>query len=264
MQREQVELQGIQFPASIRDEGASVELLNIEGANLPKGLEDWVSENHLASERQWGIISQARSKEEILLLALSFRKVLRTRYKMQAGRLTKQQEESTEPELGEFHFRRDGAMELYSVGAKQRNMVLQSLGEALGDKQAAKPLFLSKESMLSLMSEATEVSSVSLSGIGNPFFNEMSLSGADPSNSRTFKEMLSSGVIKSFRARYHIDSSAGSEGGAQGKLDSLLVTVSSNCKVRFYAGGQVVLSQSDVEEFLARVRKLASSEVATE
>ena len=247
---------------AIREEGASVELLNLGAANFGKRIETWIVENHFSSDRQWGLISQATTKQEIVLLSLSFRRVLRTRYKISGGRLTKQQEETTEPEIGEIHFRRDGLLELYSVSSKQRNALLQSFGEALGEKDSVKQLVVSKESMLSLMKEATEVSSVSLAGLGNPFFSDMTLSGLDPANSRTFKEMVSTGTIKSFRGKFHMDSIQGS-GDAAGKMDSMLVSVQSNCKVRFFAGGQNIIAQSDIEDFLTKVSELSSSDAET-
>ncbi len=262
VQREQLQLQGIQFPATIRDEGASIELLSVVASGSGTAIEQWIVENHFSSDKQWGLISQANTKEEIILLSLSFRKVLRTRYKISTGRLTRLQEESTEPEIGELHFRPDGSLELYSVSAKQRNAILHSLEEAMGDKDAIKTLLLSKKSMISLMKNATEVSSVSLTGLGNPFFSEMTLSGADPSNSRTFKEMISGGVIKSFRAKFHMDSNVSGEERAH-ETHSMLVSVSSNCKVRFFSGGQNVVAQSDIEDFLSRVKKLATSEAET-
>ncbi len=263
MQREQIELQGIQFPTSIREDGASFEILQLDAKTslASKELDRWISENYPGSDRNWGVIASARSKEEVLFLVLSYKRVLRTRYKLQSGRLSKQQEEATEPEIGEFHVRKDGMMELYYVPAKQRNMVIQSLGEFFGgDKNIASSLLLSNEAMAKLMKEATEVSSVSLTGIGNPFFSDVTLSGSDPVNSRTYKELLSSSAtIKSFRGKFQSDSSdSGGEGDG-----TLLVTVTSSCKIRFY-GGQVPVSQSDIEDYASRVGKLAKISMPSE
>lgn len=246
MQREQVELQGIQFPVTVREDGASIEIVELRSS---RNLDQWASENHFGSERPWGIISSAKSKEESFFLALSFRRVNRTRFKMQSGRLSKQQEEVTEPEVGELHLRRDGALEFYSVPAKQRNMIFQSLEESFS-KESLSSLTISKQSMLSLMEDAIEVSSVSLTGIGNPFFSDVTLSGSDPANSRTFKELLPQATIKSFRAKFQVDSE-------NEEQSSIMITISNNCKLRFY-GGQGVLSQSDVEDYVSKVRKVAT------
>ncbi len=261
MQREQVELQGIQFPVTVREEGASVELLNLGASSFGKSIEAWIVENHFSSDRQWGLISQATTRQEIILLSLSFRKALRTRYNISGGRLTKKQEETTEPEIGEIHFRRDGLLELYSVSAKQRSALMTSLGDTLG-KDSLKQLRLSKEAMLSLMKEATEVSSVSLGGLGNPFFSEMTLSGPDPVNSRTFKEMLSTGMVKAFRGRFHIEGGL-DQNEVAGKTASMLATVQSNCKVRFFASGQNAVTQAEIEDFLTKVSELSSSDAET-
>ncbi|MGI0078265.1 MAG: hypothetical protein ACRECH_01430 [Nitrososphaerales archaeon] len=257
MQREQVQLQGIEFPVTVREEGASVELLKLSEPNFDKKVEAWIVQNHFSSAGKWGLISQATTRQEIVLLSLSFRKVLRTGYSISNGRLTKKQEETTEPEMGELHFRRDGLIELYSVSPKLRILLLKPLREALGD--SVKQLLLSKESMLSLMKEATEVSSVSLGGMGNPFFSEMTLSGSDPANSRTFKEMLSAGTIKAFRGRFPIDQGHDVSGEA-GRIGSILVTVQSNCKVRFFASGRNPLLQASVEDFLTKVSEFASND----
>lgn len=255
MQREQIELQGIQFPAAIREEGASIEILQLDSKSQAlKDLESWATENQLDAERKWGVISHARSKEESVFLALSFRRVTRTRYRVQSGKLSRQQEEVTEPELGELHIRKDGVLELYSVPAKQKNMAVQSLGDFFGGKEAAQTLGIPKDAMIGLMKEAVEVSSVSLTGIGNPFFSDVTLSGSDPANSRTFKELLPSATIKSFRGKFHLDS-----GSDSGDGESLVIaTINSSCKVRFF-GGQTPLAQADIEEFVSRVRKIASA-----
>lgn len=265
MQREQIELQGIQFPSSIREDGVSIEILQLDTKRslASRNLDNWISENYPSSDRPWGVVSHARSKEETLFLVLSYKRVLRTRYKVQSGRLSKQQEETTEPEIGEFHVRKDGMIELYSVAAKQRNIVIQSLAEFFGgDKNVASVLSLSNEAMIKLMKDATEVSSVSLTGIGNPFFSDVTLSGSDPANSRTYKELLSaSATIKSFRGKFQSDST---ERGSEESASSLmLLTITNNCKIRFY-GGQIPVSQSDIEDFASRVRKLAKTALAEE
>jgi hypothetical protein len=266
MQREQIELQGIQFPTSIREDGASVEITQLDSTKslASKELDNWISDNYPSSDRNWGVIASARSKDEALFLVLSYKRVQRTKYKLQSGRLSKQQEEGTEPEIGEFHLRKDGLMELYCVPAKQKNMVFQSLGEYFGgdDKNIASPLFLSNEAMVKLMKDATEVSSVSLTGIGNPFFSDVTLSGSDPVNSRTYKELLSStATIKSFRGKFDSDTP---NGGSEADVSSLMIiTVTSSCKIRFY-GGQIPIAQSDIEDFALRVGKLAKVSLPSE
>ncbi len=229
MQKGNVELQGLQFPASIRDQGASVEILKTNVKDVSR----WAEENRLAQDRQWGIISRAKSKTEELFLGLSFKKVTRTRLVFREGRVERREEESTEPEIGEFHFRNDGVLELYSVGAKHRSLLIRSFTERFG-KESLEQLFLKKESMSKLMEEAVEVASVSLTGLGNPFFSDATLSGD----------------LKYFRAKYSVDSSGESSG-------VMMVTIHSNCKLRFF-GGQNVQAQSDIEEFVTRVKTLAS------
>ena len=92
------------------------------------------------------------------------------------------------------------------------------------------------------MSEAIEVSSISLNGLGNPFFSDASFSGADPVNSKTCKELIASGEIKSFRGKFQ----------ASGDGDSSLLVVgvsSSKCRTRFYGKD---IAQQDIEEFSKR------------
>lgn len=259
MQREQVQLQGIDFPETIRQEGASVELFRLESPSF-KDIEAWIVDNHFDTDRQFGFVSEANNKQEIMLLWLSFRRVIRTRYRVTAGRLSKLQEESTEPEIGELHFRRDGLLEMYAMSPKQRNLILNSLEDAF-QESSVKRLSLSKSAMISLMKEAVDVSSVSLSGLGNPFFSDMTLSGEDPVGSRTYKEILASGSIKSFRGRFQIES--GQEVSSSG-LNFLFVTVQNKCKVRFHAGGENVVAQSSLEDFLSKVGELSTIETEVE
>jgi hypothetical protein len=258
LQREQLQLQGIQFPTITRDEGASIELLGFERTNFGKDLEKWIVENHYTSERQWGFISQVNSKEEILLLSLSFHKVIRTRLNVSRGHLTKQLEELTEPEISEIHFRKDGLMEIYSAGSKMRSTLLSSLNESLAGMDPVRTLAIEKESMLSLMKDASEVTSISLAGLGNPFFSDAILSGADPSNSRTFKELISGGTIRSFRARYFSEGESASEEHSSNR-ELLLVSVRNDCKLRFYTGRKNVLVQSEIEDFLSKLKKFVTS-----
>lgn len=211
---------------------------------------EWIAENRLGGDKQWGIISEAKTKEENLLLSLTFKRVIRTRYKLQNGRIERVEEESTEPEIGEFHFRSDDLLELYSCGAKQRGFILKSISESFG-KEELSSLSLTKDAMRSLMEEAIEVNSVSLTGLGNPFFTDATLSGPDPKGSKTYKEFLQSGEIKLFRAKYQTSTDDASIG-------PLMVTISSNCKIRFF-GGQTPVAQSDIEEFTKKVASLATS-----
>ncbi len=100
MQRGQVQLQGFSFPFSIRELGTTVELISLK----TRDYSGWISENRLEGDKQWGVISEAKTKEENLLLSLTFKRVVRTRYRLQSGRIERVEEESTEPELGHFKF----------------------------------------------------------------------------------------------------------------------------------------------------------------
>lgn len=246
MQRGQVQLQGFSFPFSIRELGTTVELISLKTRDYSR----WISENRLEGDKQWGVISEAKAKEENLLLSLTFKRVVRTRYRLQSGRIERVEEESTEPELGEFHFRKDDLLELYSCGAKQRTSILKSISEAFG-KDELSALSLSNDAMRSLMEEAIEVNSVSLSGLGNPFFTDATLTGPDPKGSKTYKELLQSGDIKSFRAKFQ-------SAADDASIAPLMVTISRNCKIRFFAS-QAPVSQSDIEEFTKKVSSLATS-----
>lgn len=239
-----MQLEGIKFPSATREQGGSVELLKFDSVDVSS----WAKENMLEGDRQWGIISQAKSKDEDLFLSLSFRRVERTRLKLQNGRIERVQEEATEPEIGEFHFRGDGLLELYSLSAKQKSALTQSIRESFGENSIGQ-LYLSKDAMKSLMVEAIEVSSVSLSGLGNPFFNDATLSGTDPVNSKTYKDLVGSGEIRSFRAKFQGASTEAS--GAP-----LIVTVHSNCKLRFF-GGKSPVAQEDIEDFAKKVASIA-------
>jgi len=248
MQKGQVQLQGIPFPYSVREQGASVELMKFE-SNDDQSMAKWAQENLLEGDRQWGVIAQSKSKEENLFLSLSFKRVQRSRLKLQNGRIERIQEEVTEPEMGEFHVRQDGILELYSYGAKQKTALAKSLSESFGN-DCLKQLFLQKDAMKSLMTEAIEISSVSLTALGNPFFNDATFSGTDPANSKTYKELSASGEIKSFRAKFQ-------SGESDSASAPLIVTVYSNCKLRFF-GGQVPVPQSDIEDFAKKVTDIAS------
>ena len=205
----------------------------------------------LVEDGNWGIISQHKSKDENQFLSLSFKKVQRNRLKLQNGRVERVQEEATEPELAEFHVRHDGLLELYSCSAKQKSAVVKSLSEAFG-KDCLTPLYLAKDSMRSLMTEAIEVSSVSLTGLGNPFFNDATLTGTDPVKSKTFKELSTAGEIKSFRAKF-----ASASGDGDASSSTLTVSISSSCKIRFF-GTQSPIAQTDIEDFDKKVTDIAS------
>jgi hypothetical protein len=246
MQRGQIQLQGIAFPYSTRDQGATVELLNAKSRDYS----EWIEENHLDGDRQWGIVSQAKSPKETLLLSLTFRRVLRTRYKFQNGRIEKSQEETTEPELGEFHLRKGGLLELYSVSAKLRGFFMKSISESFG-KESVDTLVLKKGAIRSLMEEAIEVGAVSITGLSNPFFTDATFAGPDPKGSKTYKELLQSGEIRSFRAKFQSPSEDSSS-------QPLAVSITNNCKIRFY-GGQSPIAQSDIEDFAEKIASLATS-----
>ena len=142
MQRGNIQLQGLQFPNVMRDQGTSVELVKTNIKDISK----WAEENKLSGDKTWGIISRAKAKHEELFLVLGFRKMTRTRLVFSEGRVERKQEETTEPEIGEFHLRGDGLLELYSCGAKLRSAILHSLSETFG-KDSVNQLYLTKESM---------------------------------------------------------------------------------------------------------------------
>ena len=248
MQRGNIQLEGLQFPNVMRDQGTSVELLKTKNV---KDISKWADDNRLAGDKPWGVISRAKAKQEDLFLVLGFRKQVRTRLVFKEGRVERKQEETTEPEIGEFHLRSDGLLELYSCGAKLRSGILHSFSEEYG-KEATSHLYLPKESMQKLMNDSMEVLSISLSGLGNPFFSDATLAGPDPASSKTCKELMASGDVKAFRAKY----GTSSEGNSS--TDVLMVTVYNNCRTRFFPG-QGVQSQSDIEEFLTRVYQLSAS-----
>jgi hypothetical protein len=245
-----IQLQGINFPSGTRDQGASIEILRfdkIKGAEL----DSWMQKNLFRDEDKWGIVANSKSKEETQILTMTFRRIQATRLRLISGRVERVEEEVTEPELCECHLRsKDPLLELYSYSAKQRTALFASLEQDFG-KEQVKEQFLSKDAMKSLMAEAIEISSVSLGALGNPFFSDATLSGTDPANSKTYKELVSSGEIKSFRGRFQTQS--GDVGSS-----TMNVTVSSKCKVRFSAGQSAVL-QSDIEEFVERVANIAQT-----
>lgn len=236
----------MQFPSSVREQGASVEILK---CNV-KDISAWADQNKISSDKPWGIISRAKSKQEDLFLALSFRKVTRTRLVFRDGRVERKEEESTEPEIGEFHFRNDGLLELYSCSAKQRNLLTRSFMDDYG-KESLDKLFLTKEAMTKLMQEAVEVLSVSLTGLGNPFFSDATLTGADPVNSKTCKELISSGDVKSFRGKFS------SESASEESSSVMMVTIHNNGKLRFF-GGQNTQAQSEIEDFVSKVKGMST------
>jgi len=235
----------------VRELGASVEVLKFEGAKESE-LNSWIQKNLFQSgEEKWGIIARSKSKEESQLLTLGFKRTLRTRMKLQSGRIERIEEEATEPEIGEFHVKaKETVLELYSLSAKQRSALLSSLAEEFG-KESVQELSLSKDAMKSLMTEAIEVTSVSLSALGNPFFSDATLTGTDPSNSKTYRELMPSGEIRSFRAKFQ---SRSEDSGSS----PLVVTVSAKCKLRFF-GGQSPVLQSDVEEFVEKIANIAQT-----
>lgn len=246
MQRGQVQLQGIPFPCAEREQGASVELMRFDQNDVQK-VESWAGENSLEGDREWGVIARSKSKHENAYLSLAFRRIQRTRLKLAGGRVERITEESTEPEIGEFHFRNDGILELYSYGAKQRTALSKSFTESFG-KDSLRKLYLQKDAMKSLMTEAIEVSSVSLGGLGNPFFSDATLSGTDPMNSKTFKEMATAGEIKAFKGKF--------ASGDNANHSSLIVTIHSSCKVRFFSS-QTPVAQVEIEDFAKRISDIA-------
>jgi len=244
-----IQLQGIPFPYGVRDLGASVEVVRFEGVKETE-LTSWIQKNMFqGDDEKWGIIAKSKSKEELQCLTMSFRRALRTRLRLVSGRIERVEEEATEPEICEFHIRsKEPILELYSFSAKQRTALFGSLSDEFG-KESILELSLTKDAMKSLMTEAIEISSVSLSALGNPFFSDATLTGTDPVNSKTYRELVPSGEIRSFRARFQ---SRSDETGSS----PLVVTVSMKCKIRFF-GSQSPVLQSDIEEFVERVANIA-------
>jgi hypothetical protein len=243
-----IQLQGIPFPYGVRELGASVEVVKFEGVKEAE-IQSWIQKNLFQTgEEKWGILARSKSKEEVQCLTIGFKRTVRSRLRLHSGRLESTDEEATEPEVCEFHVKpKEAILELYSFSAKQRSTLFTSLEEAF-DKESLQELSLSKDGMKSLMTEALEVSSVSLSGLGNPFFSDATLTGTDPSNSKTYRELLTSGEIRSFRAKFQSLSEETSS--------PLILTISSKCKLRFFSGQSTIL-QSDVEEFVEKVASIA-------
>ncbi len=244
-----IQLQGIPFPYGVRELGASVELVKFEAVKDSE-LNSWMQKNSFRNgDEKWGILARSKTKEEAQCLTIAFKRTLRTRFKVHSGRIEKIEEEATEPEVCEFHVKpKESVIELYSFSAKQRTGLFTSLAEEFG-KDSLQELSLTKDAMRSLMTEAIEVSSISLSGLGNPFFSDATLTGTDPSNSKTYKELMPSSEIRSFRAKFPSRSD-------EGASSPLTVTISSKCKMRFF-GGQSPVLQADVEEFGEKIASIA-------
>ena len=96
------------------------------------------------------------------------------------------------------------------------------------------------------MKDSIEALSISLTGLGNPYFSDATLAGPDPSNSKTCKELMASGDVKAFRAKYSTDSDSS---------EVIMVTVHNNCRLRL--PGQKVQAQADIEEFVTCVNELS-------
>jgi hypothetical protein len=226
-----------------------VEVVKFEG---PKDSEvqSWIQKNLFQNgEEKWGILARSKSKEETQCLTIGFKRTTRSRLRLHSGRVERTDEETTEPELCEFHVKsKEAVLELYSYSAKQRGSLFASVEEEFG-KESLQELSLPKGAMKSLMTEAIEVSSVSLSGLGNPFFSDATLTGTDPSNSKTYRELLPSGEIRSFRGKFQSRSEETSS-------SPLVLTISAKCKLRFF-GGQTAVLQSDIEEFVEKIANIA-------
>jgi hypothetical protein len=244
-----IQLEGIPFPYGVRELGASVEVVKFEG---PKDSEvqSWIQKNLFQNgEEKWGILVRSKSREETQCLTIGFKRTTRSRLQFHSGRLERTDEETTEPEVCEFHLKpKEAVLELYSYSAKQRSSLFTSIVEEFG-KESLQELSLSKDAMKSLMTEAIEVSSVSLSGLGNPFFSDVTLTGTDPSNSKTYRELLPSGEIRSFRGKFQSRSE-------ETRPSPLVLTISAKCKLRFF-GGQSAVLQSDIEEFVEKIANIA-------
>ena len=244
-----VQLQGIPFPYGVRELGTSVEIVKLEGVK-DSALQSWIQKNLFQNgEEKWGILARSKTKEEVQCLTIGFKRSIRTRLRLHSGRIERTEEETTEPEVCEFHIKpKEAVLELYSFSAKQRSSLFAMLGEEFG-KDALQELSLSKDAMKSLMTEAIEVSSVSLSALGNPFFSDATLTGTDPSNSKTYRELLPSGELRSFRGKFQSRSEETSS-------SPLILTISAKCKLRFF-GGQSPVLQSDIEEFVEKIANIA-------
>lgn len=245
----QLQIQGIAFPSAVRDNGSSVEIVSFEGPKESE-LNLWIQNNLFKDgSDKWGIIAKSKSKEEFQFLTIAFRSVLRSRLRIHSGRIERIEEETVEPEVCEFHVQlKNPILELYAFSARHRSALFQSLRDSFGE-EAVRELVLTKDAMKSLMTEAIEVSSISLTGLGNPFFSDASFSGTDPSNSKSCKELIPVGEIRSFRGKFQTRSE---EAGSQ----PLMVTVSSNCKVRFFGGHSPIL-QPYIEEFVERISNIS-------
>ncbi|HYB03545.1 MAG TPA: hypothetical protein VED17_03725, partial [Nitrososphaerales archaeon] len=230
----QIQLQGIPFPYGVRELGASVEVVKFDGAKDSE-VHSWIQKNLFRNgEEKWGILARSKSKEESQFLTIGFKRTTRSRLRLHSGRLERTDEEITEPEMCEFHLKpKEAVLELYSFSGKQRSSLFASMEEEFG-KESVQELSLSKDAMKSLMTEAIEVSSVSLSGLGNPFFSDATLTGTDPSNSKTYRELLPSGEIRSFRGKFQSRSEETSS-------SPLILTISAKCKLRFFSGQSAVL-----------------------
>jgi hypothetical protein len=256
-----VELNGFSFPSAIREASTSVEILKFDpGKDIE--ISDWADQNVFTNPvsdeealEKWGIISHATAGKNLedLYLSLSFRSTVRSVLQFRNGVVDRVDQQSLDPEIGEFHINhKAGLLELYSPNPKLRTNLVRSLKDFCGENSVSE-LFLSKDALRSLMEEAIEVTSISLTGLGNPFFSDATFSGTDPVNSKTCKELLVSGEIKSFRAKYQ---TAGSSNDASSP--PLAASVSgSKCKLSFYAR-QSPVSQGDIEDFIQRVSNIAS------
>jgi hypothetical protein len=226
-----------------------VEVLKFESAK-DRQVNNWIQKSlYRNGEEKWGIIARSTTKDEAQCLTLGFKHSMRARLKLQSNRVERVEEETVEPEICEFHVKsKEGILELYSFSAKQRSSLLVSLAEEFG-KDSIQELTLSKDAMKSLMTEAIEVTSVTLSSLGNPFFSDATLTGTDPSRSKTYRELMPSGDIRSFRGKFqgHNDEASSTP---------LILTVSAKCKLRFF-GGQSPVLQADVEEFVEKVSNIA-------
>ena len=98
-----IQLQGIPFPYGVRELGASVEVIRFDGVKDSE-LNSWIQNNLCRNgEEKWGIITSSKTKEEVQCLSIGFIRTIRTRLRLQSGRIERIEEEATEPEICEFH-----------------------------------------------------------------------------------------------------------------------------------------------------------------
>ncbi len=176
---------------------------------------------------------------------------MRTRLRLQSGRIERSEEEIIEPEdLRVSHqTKRSLSSELYLFSAKQRSGLFMSLGEEFG-KETLQELSLSKDAMKSLMTEAIEVTSVSLSALGNPFFSDATLTGTV---TLKFQDFPGNCSLQASFGR----SAANSRAAAKRQVLVLWSFQSRQSVSSASLAGPAWFLQSDIEEFVEKIANIA-------